>query len=81
MTRGVPPRRSAPSLSVREREAAVGRLLKWMVNGKLAHLLLQLVDNFGEEKEHGTAVEVRWNHNGLSYMVASRRQAVSKVLS
>jgi hypothetical protein len=52
-----------------------------MVNGKLAHLLLELVDNFREEQEHGTAVEVRWNHNGLSCMVASRREAVSKVLS
>jgi len=63
-----------------EREAAVGRLLNREVDGRLACLLLELAERFGEEDGRGRTLGVHLSHQDLSCMVACTREAVSKAI-
>jgi CRP/FNR family transcriptional regulator, global nitrogen regulator len=64
-----------------EREAAVGRLLSREVDGRLACLLVELAERFGEEDGRGRVLGLRLSHKDLSCMVACTREAVSKAIS
>jgi CRP-like cAMP-binding protein len=64
-----------------EREAAVGRLLNREVDRRLACLLLELAQRFGEgDGRGGRVLRVRLSHQDLSGMVACTREAVSKAI-
>jgi CRP-like cAMP-binding protein len=62
-----------------EREAAVQRLLERKVDSRLASLLLELVERFGEDGR-GRGLRMRLSHHDLSCMVACTREAVSKAM-
>ena len=64
-----------------EREAVVERLLNREVDSRLACLLLELAERFGERDERGRALRVRLSHKDLSCMVACTREAVSTAIS
>ena len=64
-----------------EREAVVERLLNREVDSRLACLLLELAERFGEKDERGRALRVRLSHKDLSCMVACTREAVSQAIS
>jgi CRP/FNR family transcriptional regulator len=52
------------------------------VSTRLATLLLNLGDRFGsQENGAGTVLQVRLTHQDLANMIASTREAVSKVMS
>jgi CRP-like cAMP-binding protein len=61
-----------------ECEAAMERLHNRRVDSRLARLLLELAERFGEEGGRGTGVRIRLSHHDLSCMVACTREAVSK---
>ncbi len=63
-----------------QREATIARLLMRGVGGRLACLLLELADRFGEEAEGdgGVYVGVRLTHHELADLVACTREAVSQ---
>jgi CRP/FNR family transcriptional regulator, global nitrogen regulator len=63
-----------------EREAAVGRLLSREVDCRLACLLVELAERFGEEDGRGRKLGVGLSHQDLSRMVACTREAVSKAI-
>ena len=44
-------------------------------------MLANLSERFGEEDETGTLIGVRLTHQDLANMIASTREAVSKVMS
>ncbi len=57
-------------------------LLHREVATRLATLLMNLGDRFGTENgEAGTLIDVRLTHQDLANMIASTREAVSKVMS
>jgi CRP/FNR family transcriptional regulator, global nitrogen regulator len=65
-----------------EREAVVERLLNREVDSRLACLLLELAERFGEKDGRGgRALRVRLSHKDLSCMVACTREAVSQAIS
>jgi CRP-like cAMP-binding protein len=51
------------------------------VSARLTTLLLSLGERFGETNGFGTLLGVRLTHQDLANMVASTREAVSKVMS
>lgn len=61
-------------------EEVIEHLLDREVSVRLARLLSNLGDRFGEPNGTGTVVEVRLTHQDLANMVASSREAVSKVM-
>jgi CRP-like cAMP-binding protein len=63
-----------------EREAVVERLLNREVDSRLACLLLELAERFGEKDGRGRALRVRLSHKDLSCMVACTREAVSQAM-
>jgi CRP-like cAMP-binding protein len=63
-----------------EREAAVGRLLSREVDRRLACLLLELAERFGEGDGRGKTLRVRLSQQDLSCMVACTREGVSKAI-
>src|SRR5215212_3897749 len=63
-----------------EREAAVGRLLSREVDRRLACLLVELAERFGEEDGRERKLGVHLSHQDLSRMVACTREAVSKAI-
>jgi CRP/FNR family transcriptional regulator, global nitrogen regulator len=60
-----------------EREAAVGRMLDRQVERRLAFLLLELAERFGEGQGGGRTLRVRLSQRDLACMVACTREAVS----
>jgi CRP/FNR family transcriptional regulator, global nitrogen regulator len=64
-----------------EREAVVDRLLNREVDSRLACLLLELAERFGEKDGRGRALRVRLSQKDLSCMVACTREAVSQAIS
>ena len=66
---------------LRQSDEVIESLLHREVSTRLATLLLNLGDRFGEENGKGTMLEVRLTHQDLANMIASTREAVSKVMS
>ena len=66
---------------VKQSEEVMNSLLEREVSARLATLLQNLGDRFGQTNEFGTVVDQRLTHQDLANMVASTREAVSKVMS
>ena len=70
------------SFSERLRQSdVIESLLYREVSARLATLLLNLAERFGEGDESETILGVRLTHQELANMIASTREAVSKVMS
>lgn len=61
-------------------EEAIESLLSREVSTRLARLLLNLGERFGEATGSGTVLKVRLTHQDLANMIVSTREAVSKVM-
>ena len=72
---------SSLSERLRQSDEVIESLLHREVSTRLATLLLNLGERFGEENGSGTTIEVRLTHQDLANMIASTREAVSKVMS
>jgi CRP-like cAMP-binding protein len=72
---------SSFSERLRRSEEVIESLLHREVSARLATLLLNLTERFGEENGSGTILSVRLTHQELANMIASTREAVSKVMS
>ncbi len=74
---------SSLSERLRQSDEVIESLLHREVSTRLATLLLNLSDRFAEENGVGDGVtlDVRLTHQDLANMVASTREAVSKVMS
>jgi CRP/FNR family transcriptional regulator, global nitrogen regulator len=72
---------SAFSERLRQSDEVIESLLHREVSARLATLLLNLVERFGEEDGSRTILGVRLTHQELANMIASTREAVSKVMS
>ena len=72
---------SSFSERLRQSDEVIESLLHREVSTRLATLLLNLGDRFGEHDGVGTMVDVRLTHQELANMIASTREAVSKVMS
>ncbi len=66
---------------LRQSDEVIESLLHREVSTRLATLLLNLVDRFGEQNHAGPMLDVRLTHQDLANMIASTREAVSKVMS
>ena len=66
---------------VQRRERTVVRLAHRDTRARLASVLLELVDQFGEPKEGEVAIEMRLPHLMLAEMTASSRVGVSKEMA
>jgi CRP-like cAMP-binding protein len=66
---------------LRQSDEAIESLLNREVSARLATLLLNLGDRFGEANGSGTVLKVRLTHQDLANMIVSTREAVSKVMS
>lgn len=66
---------------LRQSDEVVESLLQREVAARLATLLINLADRFGADDQAGTVIEVRLTHQDLANMIASTREAVSKVMS
>ena len=62
-------------------DEVIESLLHREVSTRLATLLLKLGERFGEKNGTGTTLDVRLTHQELANMIASTREAVSKVMS
>jgi CRP/FNR family transcriptional regulator, global nitrogen regulator len=58
----------------------VQRLLERKVDSRLASLLLELAERFGEEGGRGRGLRMLLSHHDLSCMVACTREAVSQAM-
>ncbi len=65
----------------RQSDEIIESLMPREVSTRLATLLLNLSERFGEGNGAGTVLDVRLTHQDLANMVASTREAVSKVMS
>ena len=73
---------SAFSERARQTDELLVSLLQREVSGRLAALLLVLGERFGEEDETGAVtLGLRFTHRDLARMIASTREAVSKVMT
>jgi len=72
---------SSFSERLRQSDEVIESLLHREVSARLATLLLNLAERFGEEDESKTILDVRLTHQELANMIASTREAVSKVMS
>ena len=72
---------SSLSERLRQSDEVIESLLHREVSTRLATLLINLGDRFGEEDGKGLLVDVRLTHQDLANMIASTREAVSKVMS
>ena len=66
---------------IRQSDEVIESLLDREVSARLATLLLNLGDRFGETDRSGTVLNVRLTHQDLANMIVSTREAVSKVMS
>ena len=66
---------------LRQSDAVIEGLLDREVSARLATLLANLGDRFGETDGSGTVLKVRLTHQDLANMIFSTREAVSKVMS
>jgi CRP/FNR family transcriptional regulator len=66
---------------LKQSEEAIDRLLEREVSARLGKLLRSLGDRFGETDGSGTVLDMRLTHQDLANMIASTREAVSKVMS
>jgi CRP/FNR family transcriptional regulator len=66
---------------LKQSEEAIDRLLDREVSARLGKLLQNLSDRFGETDGPATVLDVRLTHQDLANMIASTREAVSKVMS
>jgi CRP-like cAMP-binding protein len=66
---------------VQRRERTVVRLAHRDTRGRLASVLLELADRFGEPREGEVAIEMRLPHLMLAEMTASSRVGVSKEMA
>jgi len=65
----------------RQSDEVIESLLHREVSTRLATLLLNLGECFGEINGSGTVLEMRLTHQDLANTIASTREAVSKVMS
>ncbi len=65
---------------LRQSDEAIESLLSREVSTRLARLLLNLGERFGEATGSGTVLKVRLTHQDLANMIVSTREAVSKVM-
>jgi CRP/FNR family transcriptional regulator, global nitrogen regulator len=72
---------SSFSERLRQSDEVIESLLNREVSARLATLLLNLGDRFGETEGSGTVLKVRLTHQDLANMIVSTREAVSKVMS
>ena len=73
---------SSFSARLRQSEEVIESLLPREVGARLARLLLNLGERFGEpDARGGTLLDVRLTHQELANMIASTREAVSKAMS
>ncbi len=72
---------SSFSERLRQSDEVIESLLHREVATRLATLLLNLSYRFGEANGPGTLLSVRLTHQDLANMIASTREAVSKVMS
>jgi CRP-like cAMP-binding protein len=66
---------------LRQSEEVIESLLDRTVSARLATLLANLGNRFGETNGSGTVLKVRLTHQDLANMIFSTREAVSKVMS
>jgi CRP/FNR family transcriptional regulator, global nitrogen regulator len=66
---------------LRQSDEVIESLLHREVSTRLATLLLNLSERFGEGNGVGTTLDMRLTHQDLANMIASTREAVSKVMS
>ena len=71
---------SSFSERLRQSDEVIESLLHREVSARLSTLLLNLAERFGEGDEPGTNLGVRLTHQELANMIASTREAVSKVM-
>jgi CRP/FNR family transcriptional regulator, global nitrogen regulator len=72
---------SSLSERLEQSEEVVDRLLDREVSTRLIKLLQNLSDRFGETDGSATVLGIRLTHQDLANMIASTREAVSKVMS
>ena len=72
---------SSFSERLRQSDEVIESLLHREVSTRLATLLINLADRFGGENGSGIMLDVRLTHQELANMIASTREAVSKVMS
>jgi CRP/FNR family transcriptional regulator, global nitrogen regulator len=72
---------SSFSERLRQSDEVIESLLHREVSSRLATLLISLRERFGEEDGTGVIIGVRLTHQDLANMIASTREAVSKVMS
>lgn len=72
---------STLSERLRQSDEVIESLLHREVSTRLATLLLNLADRFGVRNGQGVALDVKLTHQDLANMIASTREAVSKVMS
>src|SRR5919199_6456131 len=72
---------SSFSERLRQSDEVIESLLHREVSTRLATLLMNLGERFGEGNGTGTLIDVRLTHQDLANMIASTREAVSKVMS
>ena len=66
---------------LRQSDEVIESLLHREVSTRLATLLMNLSERFGHNGGVGVTVDVRLTHQDLANMIASTREAVSKVMS
>ena len=72
---------SSLSERLRQSDEVIESLLHREVSTRLATLLVNLGERFGDDDQAGVLISVRLTHQDLANMVASTREAVSKVIS
>jgi CRP/FNR family transcriptional regulator len=66
---------------LKQSEEVIDRLLDREVSARLIKLLQNLSDRFGETNGSAKVLDIRLTHQDLANMIASTREAVSKVMS